>query len=90
MKTVFADFNAMTELEYVRLNCKGSQDDLQSAAARVGDWVWLSDGELVVGGNLPPTTATGWSGSPIGTLSRTWTKKGRTSSTASRPHLLRS
>ncbi len=32
MKTIFADFNAMTELEYFRLNCKGSQDDLRDAA----------------------------------------------------------
>jgi hypothetical protein len=52
MKTIFADFNAMTELEYFRLNCKGSQDDLRDAGARIGDWAWLSDGELIVGAQL--------------------------------------
>ncbi len=52
MKPVFADFNAMTESGRVRLNCRGSQDDLNAAGLRPGDWAWLSDGEVLVGGRL--------------------------------------
>ena len=52
MTTVFADFNAMTEAEHVRLNCRSSAEDLGRAGARSGDAVWLSDGEFVVGARL--------------------------------------
>jgi tetratricopeptide (TPR) repeat protein len=52
MRTVFADFNAMTEAEHVRLNCRGSAEDLGRAGVRPGDSVWLSDGELVVGARV--------------------------------------
>ncbi len=50
MQIVFADFNAMTEDGKVRLNCRGSQEDLQAHGLGVGDRVWLSDGELQVAG----------------------------------------
>ena len=46
MNPIFADFNAMTESGQVRLNCRGSQDDLRAADLHPGDWAWLSDGEL--------------------------------------------
>src|SRR4051812_22641193 len=52
MATVFGDFNAMTEAGHVRLNCRGSLDDLQRAGVRPGDAVWLSDGEVVVGARV--------------------------------------
>ena len=52
MTTVFADFNAMTEAEHVRLNCRGSAEDLGRAGVRPGHSVWLSDGELVVGARV--------------------------------------
>ena len=52
MNPIFADFNAMTESGQVRLTCKGSQDDLRAADLHSGDWAWLSDGELIVGGRI--------------------------------------
>jgi hypothetical protein len=52
MKTIFADFNAMTEAGHVSLSTCGSEQDVQRAGARPGDWAWLSDGELIVGAQL--------------------------------------
>jgi hypothetical protein len=52
MKTIFADFNAMTEAGHVSLTTQGSQEAVARAGLRVGDWAWLSDGELVVGAQL--------------------------------------
>ena len=52
MKTIFADYNAMTPSGEIRLNCRGSQEDLQEAGTAPGDWAWLSDGEVLVGGLL--------------------------------------
>ncbi len=49
MKTMFADFNAMTESEHVRLTTRGSQDDMERLGIKPGEWVWLSDGEMQVG-----------------------------------------
>lgn len=52
MKTISADFNAMTESEELRLGFRSAQEDIQQTGAKPGDWVWLSDGEIVVGGQL--------------------------------------
>jgi tetratricopeptide (TPR) repeat protein len=52
MKTVPADFNAMTEEDRLRLGFRDSQDRLRDLGIEVGDWMWLSDGELVVGAQL--------------------------------------
>jgi hypothetical protein len=52
MTPVFADFNAMTETGQVRLTSKGSQDDLRAGGLHPGDWAWLTDGELIVGGKI--------------------------------------
>jgi hypothetical protein len=52
MKTIFADFNALTESEHIRLTSRASQDDLRETGAQPGDWVWLIDGELKVGARL--------------------------------------
>ena len=52
MKTIFADFNAMTEAGHVRLRLRGSQEDIAHAELRPGDWAWLSDGEVIVGAQL--------------------------------------
>ena len=52
MKPIFADFNALTEAEHIRLTTRGSQDDLRSAGTQPGDWIWLSDGELEVGAQV--------------------------------------
>jgi formylmethanofuran dehydrogenase subunit D len=48
MRTIYADFNAMTEREHLCLNTRGSQEDMRKFGIQVGDWVWLSDGELIV------------------------------------------
>lgn len=64
MKTVFADFNAMSEAGHLRLNFRVSQADLQELGARPGDWVWLSDGELVVGAQLAQVAEEGLVGIP--------------------------
>jgi len=52
MKTIAADFNAMTEAGHVCLTTRGSQEDIAHAGLRPGDWAWLSDGELIVGAQL--------------------------------------
>jgi len=52
MKTMFADFNAMTEAGHVSLSTRGSQADIERTGARPGDWVWLSDGEVIFGAQL--------------------------------------
>ena len=49
MKTIFADFNAINTAGNLWLSCRGSERDLQEAGVQVGDWIWLSDGELIVG-----------------------------------------
>lgn len=59
MNPVFADFNAMTESGQVRLNCRGSRDDLQARGLHPGDWTWLSDGELLLGGRIDTSPADG-------------------------------
>ena len=52
MRTIYADFNAMTEAEHVRLSTRGSQEDMRKFGVQIGDWVWLSDGELIVGAQV--------------------------------------
>jgi tetratricopeptide (TPR) repeat protein len=52
MRTIYADFNAMTEAEHVRLSTRGSQEDMRKFGIQIGDWVWLSDGELIVGAQV--------------------------------------
>jgi hypothetical protein len=52
MNIIFADFNAMTEDDHVCLTTRGSQEDMQRSDVRVGDWVWLGDGELIVGAQV--------------------------------------
>ena len=64
MKTIFADFNAMTETEKIRLTCSGSEVDIRLAGAQPGDRVWLSDGEVLVGARLETDPAYGLVGIP--------------------------
>jgi hypothetical protein len=52
MKTIFADFNATTEAGHVSLSTRGSQEDVDLAGAQPGDWIWLSDGELILGAQI--------------------------------------
>lgn len=52
MKTIYADYNASTEVGHVCLTCLGSERDLRNSRLGVGDWTWLSDGEIVVGARL--------------------------------------
>ena len=52
MNTIYADYNARTEAGHVRLTCLGSEDDIRSRALQTGDWVWLSDTEVVIGAQL--------------------------------------
>lgn len=52
MNTIFADYNAMTEAGHVRLTCRGSEEDIRSRSLRPGDWVWLSDTEVVIAAQL--------------------------------------
>ncbi len=52
MKMISADFNASTESGNLRLNSRGAQEDLRDQGIKIGDWMWLSDGELVVGAQL--------------------------------------
>jgi hypothetical protein len=52
MKTIGADYNAMTEAGHVRLTLPCSQEDVSRLGLRAGDWAWLSDGEVIVGAQL--------------------------------------
>jgi tetratricopeptide (TPR) repeat protein len=52
MKTIFADYNAATESGDLCLNFKSSQKDIAAAELQLGDWAWLSDGEVIVGAQL--------------------------------------
>jgi tetratricopeptide (TPR) repeat protein len=52
VKLISADFNAMTEAGHVRLTLPCSQEGIQRLVLCVGDWAWLSDGELVAGAQL--------------------------------------
>ena len=52
MRIISADFNARTESGHLRLNSRGAQEDLRDQGVQVGDWMWLSDGELVIGAQL--------------------------------------
>jgi tetratricopeptide (TPR) repeat protein len=64
MKTIFADFNAINAAGNFWLNCRGSERDLREAGVQVGDWIWLSDGELIVGAQLAFDDAEGPIGMP--------------------------
>ena len=85
MKTISADYNAMTEAGHVRLTLPCSQEDILKLGLRPGDWAWLSDSEVMVGRNWPSMIAMGWSACRTGTRSYTWTTKVPTTSTASWP-----
>jgi len=52
MKTIFADFNSMTESGHVALSTRGSRADIERAKLGPGDWAWLSDSEVLVGAQL--------------------------------------
>src|SRR4051812_4404625 len=52
MKTIFADYNAITESGDLRLNFPSSQEDLRAAGVQPEDWAWLSDGEVIVGARI--------------------------------------
>jgi hypothetical protein len=52
MKTISADYNAITESDHLRLGFRPSQEDIERVGARPGDWAWLSDGEVMVGAQL--------------------------------------
>jgi tetratricopeptide (TPR) repeat protein len=65
MKTIFADFNAMTESEQVCLTTRGSQHEIDARGIQEGDLVWLSDGELVVGAKVAVDPRYGVVGVPV-------------------------
>lgn len=52
MKTISADYNATTPDGELRLNSPASLADLRETKKGAGDWAWLSDGEILVGGRL--------------------------------------
>ena len=86
MKTILADYNAMTEAGHVCLTTHAAQEGIVRPGLGPGDWAWLSDTEVMVRWrNWLSTIAMGWSASRTGTRSFTWTTKGATTSTASRP-----
>jgi hypothetical protein len=64
MKIVPADFNAMTEEGRLRLGFRDSQDTLRNLGIEVGDWMWLSDGEVLVGAQLASDARYGMVGIP--------------------------
>jgi hypothetical protein len=49
MKTIYGDYNAMTEAGHMCLTTRGSRRDMEELGLHPGDWVWLTDTELVVG-----------------------------------------
>lgn len=64
MKTIYADYNASTEAGHICLTCLGSEEDLRRTELGVGDWAWLSDGEIIVGARLEMDSYYGLVGVP--------------------------
>jgi len=64
MKTIYADYNASTEVGHICLTCLGSEEDLRKTELGVGDWAWLSDGEIIVGARLEMDSYYGLVGVP--------------------------
>ena len=85
MKTIYADYNATTEAGYVCLTTRGSQEDILRLSLRPGDWVWLSDTEIVVGAQLAIDDRYGLVGVPDWDTLAHLDDEGATTSTASRP-----
>jgi len=52
MRTIWADLNARTQDDFIRLNTRGSTKSLERVGAKSGEWIWLCDGELMVGAVL--------------------------------------
>ncbi len=52
MKSIWADFNARTEDDRVRLDAAGSKKSLVEARATVGEYALLTDGEVCVVGMI--------------------------------------
>jgi hypothetical protein len=52
MVTLYVDFNARTEDDCIRLDMAGARRSLELTNVQPGQWVWLSDGELRVGGHV--------------------------------------
>jgi hypothetical protein len=64
MKTIFADFNSMTEGGHVSLATRGSRADIERAKLGPGDWAWLTDSEVLVGAQLAIDDRNGLVGVP--------------------------
>jgi hypothetical protein len=64
LKTISADFNAMTGSDSVRLTTRGSEEGMRRAGVRVGDWAWLTDGDLIVGARIEDDPSDGLVGIP--------------------------
>lgn len=57
MKIVYADFNARTKENTIRMNTVGSIRSLTEHCVQSGEWVWLSDGEIQVVAQIVGTIA---------------------------------
>ena len=64
MRTIYADFNAMTAGDCVRLTTRGSEEDRRRLGVGIGEWIWLSDGELIVGARIEDELHEGVVGRP--------------------------
>lgn len=65
MKTIDADFNALTEQEHIRLTSPLSQRSIASSGTQPGDWVWLADAEMIVAARLAQDPRYGLLGIPV-------------------------
>jgi tetratricopeptide (TPR) repeat protein len=52
MKTIWADFNARTESDRVRLDTRGSIESLSKTPVSPDEWIWLTDDEVTVGAQV--------------------------------------
>jgi len=52
MVAIYADFNARTASDRIRLDPAGSIESLRENPVREGDWLWLSDNDLRVGAQI--------------------------------------
>jgi hypothetical protein len=52
MKTISADYNALTESDSLRLGFHSTQEEMRAAGVQPQDWAWLSDGEVIVGAQI--------------------------------------
>ncbi len=64
MNIIPVDYNAATPAGSLRLNFTDTREALAAIAAQSGDWIWASDGEVLVGAQLHEDPSYGFVAAP--------------------------